>query len=495
MSSTSTSRTFARRSTDRSAAMTSRPSAGSGTGSGAPRDRSVPIRVRLALAFALVALVLVVVGGLLFERSFHSGLRSSLAPGLRRQAAATALAFRDQFDRGIAALQVVNAGDDVAQLLDSNGRVLVTTKEAGRRPIVDAETVHRAQRRATFGDATLDAEQEPFRVLANPDQSGRVLVVATSLEPTNSAVSRVRNALLIGGAIAVVLAGLGGWVLAAAALRPVERMRRKAADITEHDVRARLPVPATHDELQALATTMNVLLAELQDALQRQRAFVADAGHELRTPLSVLRTELELAGRPTRTRDELRDAVGQAARETNRLERLAEGLLFLAKRDEGTEARFETTALQPMLEAAIDAGQRRAQEQHRADQQHVPLELDTAASVTARAAPSLLRPAVDNLIGNALRHSSPRSKITVRLRNGDASAVIEVLDEGPGFPPEFLDHAFERFSRGDSARSRAGGAGLGLAIVRAVAEVHGGSAEAANRPEGGAVVTIRIPRL
>jgi len=447
----------------------------------------VPIRVRLALAFALVALVLVVVGGLLFERSFHSGLRSSLAPGLRRQAAATALAFRDQFDRGIAALQVVNAGDDVAQLLDSNGRVLVTTKEAGRRPIVDAETVHRAQRRATFGDATLDAEQEPFRVLANPDQSGRVLVVATSLEPTNSAVSRVRNALLIGGAIAVVLAGVGGWVLAAAALRPVERMRRKAADITEHDVRARLPVPSTHDELQALATTMNALLAELQDALQQQRAFVADAGHELRTPLSVLRTELELAGRPTRTPAELRDAVGQAARETDRLEQLAEGLLFLAKRDEGTEANFEVTTLQPMLEAAIDAGQGRAHEQH------VQIELDTNAPVTARVAPSLLRPAVDNLLGNALRHSSPGSKITMRLRNSDASVVIAVLDEGPGFPPEFLDHAFERFSRGDSARGPAGGAGLGLAIVRAVAELHGGTAEAANRTEGGAVVTIRIP--
>jgi signal transduction histidine kinase len=113
--------------------------------------------------------------------------------------------------------------------------------------------------------------------------------------------------------------------------------------------------------------------------------------------------------------------------------------------------------------------------------------------VTARVAQSLLRPAVDNLLGNALRHSSPGSKISVRLRNCDGSGVIEVLDEGPGFPPQFLDHAFERFSRGDSARGPAGGAGLGLAIVRAVAEVHGGSAEAANRPEGGAVVTIRIP--
>jgi len=449
----------------------------------------VPIRVRLALAFALVALVLVAVGGLLFERSFRNGLRSSLEPGLRRQAAATSPSFRNQFDQGGASPHVVNEGDDVAQLLDSNGRLLVTTKEAGRRPIVDANVVRRAQRRETFADATLDAEQEQFRVRAKLDQGGRVLIVATSLEPTNAAVGRVRNALLAGGAIAVVLAGVGGWVLAAAALRPVDRMRRKAADITEHDVRARLPVPATRDELQDLAMTMNVLLAELQDALQRQRAFVADAGHELRTPLSVLRTELELASRPTRTPAELRDAVAQAARETDRLGQLAEGLLFLAKRDERTEAPFEVITLQPMLDAAIDAGQRRACEQQ------VQMELDTSAPVTARVAPSLLRPAVDNLLGNALRHSSPGSTITVRLRNSNASAVIEVVDEGPGFPTEFLDHAFERFSRGDSARGPTGGAGLGLAIVRAVAEVHGGSAEAANRPMGGAVVTIRIPCL
>jgi signal transduction histidine kinase len=329
-------------------------------------------------------------------------------------------------------------------------------------------------------------EREPYRVLVRADGPRRVRLVATSLEATDAAVGRVRNALLIGSATAVVVAGIGGWVLAATALRPVERMRRTAADISEHDVSARLPVPATHDELQALATTMNALLAELHDALKRQGAFVADAGHELRTPLAVLRAELELAGRPTRTRDELRDAVEHAARETDRLESLAQGLLFLAKRDEGADAHFEVTPLAPMLEAAVDASQGQAREQ----QVHIALDAD--GPVTARVAPSLLRPAVDNLLGNALRHSPPASTVTVRLRGADACTVIEVLDEGAGFPPGFLAQAFERFSRADSARGRCG-AGLGLAIVRAVAEVHGGSTAAANRPEGGAVVTIRIP--
>ena len=449
----------------------------------------MPIRVRLALAFALVALVLVVVGGVLFERSFRNGLRSSLEPGLRRQATATLPSLRSRIGQATTRPALVEEGDDVGQLLDSRGRVLVTTSEAGNRPVVDPSVVRRAQLGDQLVDATFGHEREPIRVLAKPDQAGRVLLVATSLEATDAAVGRVRNALFIGGAAAVVVAGIGGWVLAAAALRPVERMRRTAAEISEHDVSARLPVPATHDELQALATTMNLLLAELQDALQRQRAFVADAGHELRTPLSVLRTELELAGRPTRTRDELRDAVEHAARETDRLEHLAQGLLFLANRDEGTHAHLDVKALLPVLEAAVDAGRQPTRERQ------VRIELNADASVKARIAVSLLRPAVDNLLRNAVRHSPPGSTISVRLRRSEAYAVIEVIDEGPGFPPEFLHQAFERFSRGDSARGGGGGAGLGLSIVRAVAEAHGGSAEAVNRPEGGALVTIRIPTI
>lgn len=448
----------------------------------------MPVRIRLALAFALVALVLVAVGGFLFDRSFRNGVRSSLAPGLRSQAASFA-PFRTAADEGAATPRVLDQGDDVAQFLDVRGRVLVTTKEAGTGKLVDTSVVRRAAQREQFTDATVGNEREPYRVLVKTDGSGRVELVGTSLEPTNAAVDRVRNALLIGGGIAVVVAGIGGWLLAAAALRPVERMRRTAADISEHDLSARLPVPGAHDELQALATTMNTLLAQLQEALRRQGAFVADAGHELRTPLAVLRAELELAGRPSRTPDELRDAVQQAARETDRLEQLTQGLLFLAKRDAGTQAAFQATPLQPMLEEAVDACQAGAHAQH------VHIDLIADAPVTARVAPSLLRPAVDNLLANALRHAPSGSAITVRLRRDDACAVVEVLDEGAGFPPEFLDRAFERFSRGDAARGAAGGAGLGLAIVRSVAEVHGGRAQAANRPDGGAVVTIRIPCL
>ena len=161
--------------------------------------------------------------------------------------------------------------------------------------------------------------------------------------------------------------------------------------------------------------------------------------------------------------------------ETDRLEQLARDLLFLAKRDDGTATQLEVTTLAPMVEEAVDAAQARAGERQ------VRIELHVDPTATARVSGALLRPAVDNLLTNALRFSPSGSTVMVRLHRDEAVTAIDVLDEGPGFPPEFLPHAFDRFSRGDPARSRDGGAGLGLSIVRAVAEAHGGSVEAVNR--------------
>jgi signal transduction histidine kinase len=446
----------------------------------------VPIRLRLALAFALVAAVLVVTGALLFERSFSNGVRSSLRPGLRSQASSFVPTLRSRVTDGKLPV-VLDEQDEVAQLLDSRGRVLVTTREAGTRSVVTAAVREDARRAAQFADVEVGGEQEPFRALALPIPTGEIVVVATSLESTEAAITRVHTGLLIGGGVAVLVAAAGGWVLAGAALRPVERMRRTAAAISEHDTSARLPVPSSHDELQALATTMNALLADLQDALRRQRAFVADAGHELRTPLAVLRTELELAGRPSRTRAELQDAVEHAAEETDRLQRLAEDLLFLAHRDGDADIGLEPTPLAPIVWGAVDASRSSANDAA------VEIAVQIDERVCAPVAPALLRPAIDNLLTNAIRAAPVGSAVTVSLRRVGDSAVIDVVDEGPGFPPEFLPHAFERFRRADVARTRAGGTGLGLAIVRAVAEAHHGSADAANRPARGAVVTIRVP--
>jgi hypothetical protein len=453
----------------------------------------VPIRIRLALAFAIATLVLVAVGGVLFERSFRRGLEDSLDSGLRTQADSLAVQVRDTpapdlRTGGRGAL--LDTHDVVAQVLDPSGRVLAATREAGPRPVISGATARTARARTVFTDTRVGAERERYRVLARSvsgSEGVRTVVVASSLESTDDAVGRVRDALLVGGSLAVLVAAAGGWVLATAALRPVERMRRQAADISEHDSDSRLEVPPTRDEIAALAVTMNDLLGRLHAAVDRQRAFVADAGHELRTPLAVLRTELELAGRRERTPAELRDAIDHAAQESERLSRLADELLFLTRADgDRDRIRRERVQLRRVLEQAVESIRARAVA---AD---VALVVDAGATEVS-IAPDLVRRAVENLLENALRYSPPGSTIEVRGRCEAATVTIEVGDEGPGFPAGFVPHAFERFSRADDSRARAdGGTGLGLAIVLAVARAHGGSAEVAGGPAGGALVTVRL---
>jgi len=454
----------------------------------------VPIRFRLALSFAAVTLVLVVVGGVAFARSFRGGLESSLEPGLRTQADVLGQRLR----AGLQPTEAANGGaivvrtqDVVTQVLDSESRVLATTREAGRVPVVPSGVIHSARVRGVVTDVSIGGEREPYRVLARPvstTDGRRIVVVATSLEATNAAVSRVNRALLVGGAAAIVVAGVGGWLLATAALRPVERMRRRAADISERDFAAGLPVPATRDEIAALATTMNALLGRLHAALERQRAFVADASHELRTPLAVLQTEFELARQPRRSRVQLEDAIEHAADEVARLAHVTDDLLFLARRDGSSRVATEPTRLAPVLQQAITAT--RSAAEHR----QVRIELEGDPSMQVCVAPGLLRQAAANLLGNAIRYSAPRGTVRVRVHRSGDGVVIEVLDTGPGFPPDFLPDAFERFRRADDVRSRAdGGTGLGLAIVLAVADAHGGTVEAVNRPEGGACVRMCLP--
>ena len=293
---------------------------------------------------------------------------------------------------------------------------------------------------------------------------------------------------MIGGVVITLAAGLGAYRLARAALSPVERMRRQVAALSERDEAPGVAVPRTRDEIAALAETMNGLLARLNQALARQRALVADASHELRTPLAVLSGELELAARPGRSQAELQEAVARAADEAARLVRLTAQLLFLARADEDQAApqRQRTDIAALLCRSAELAGLR--------GRDSVTCDLHVPAGLAAQIDPDQVREAVDNLVGNALRYAPAGSAIGVSAAARDGALIIEVADRGPGFPPEFLPRAFERFARPDSGRARAdGGAGLGLAIVQAIAQAHGGQATARNQSGGGAVVTVELP--
>ena len=382
-----------------------------------------------------------------------------------------------------------SSGEYMIQVIDASGRVRGASPDTGLRPLLSPAEV----RQARHGQIALTSQQEgeSDRLLAAPlpGHRGWVAVAGVSLESADSTVSNLSAGLLTGGAAFVAAAGFGAYWLARAALSPVERLRREVAALSERDTGSGVAVPRTRDEVAALARTMNDLLTRLHRALARQRAFVADASHELRTPFAVLRGELELAGRPGRSTRELTAAVATAAEEAARLTRITDDLLLLASSDEERLAVDpEPVDVQALLGRAAElAGTRAAAA-------GVTCRADAQPALQARVDPGRIRQAVDNLIDNALRFAPVGSEITLSARVAGPDLVIEVRDAGPGFPPDFLPHAFERFGRPDSGRARdAGGAGLGLAIVQAIALAHGGRAVARNDPRGGAVVRLEVP--
>jgi heavy metal sensor kinase len=327
------------------------------------------------------------------------------------------------------------------------------------------------------------------RVLAVPASGGRVVVVGSSLDDNEEALARLAALLLIGGPVLLGAITLIAWLATGAALRPIESMRAEAAAIGGAVAGRRLPVPDTGDEVARLAATLNGMLDRLETAIERERRFAADASHELRTPLANLRAELELSLRRSRTIDELEATVRSAAEEAERLSRLAEDLLVLARADRGLlPVHPRPTDLGVLVEAAM------VELRPRAAERGIEVEASPAPGTRVDLDEARVGQAVRNLLENALRHTPAGGRIGVEVGRANGSVRLEVWDTGAGFPEAFLPHAFEPFTRPDAARARDdGGTGLGLAIVRAVAESHGGSAEAANRPGGGASVVLLLP--
>ena len=231
----------------------------------------------------------------------------------------------------------------------------------------------------------------------------------------------------------ILLAALGAWLLSGAALRPVERMRADAERIGEHDLDNRISIPGTADELARLASTFNALLDRIRVSVERQRNLVADAGHELRTPLAILRTELELADKPDRSRADLADAITHARSEVDRLTRLAADLLFLARAD-GTGGIVQPvdTDVTAQLVGAVRASRGRA------EAVGVTLQIDAPGELWMLIDPDALRRALDNLVANAIAATPSNGLVTVGAAVVDHDRTIWVADTGPGFPPDFL---------------------------------------------------------
>lgn len=470
----------------------------------------MPIRLRLALLFAAAAIVAAAAGGEIFAVQLRHGLIASLDEGLRaewtevaRHARAGAVGRDAKAESSVPTSVLVGSrGSErpttdhihptpttyLAQVLSPSGRVLAASGTPEGTRLADPALLRRAEQGTVSVDAKVGGRR--LRLLAGPvaGAPGRIAVVGASLATVDATLAEVRRALAVGALALVAASGLAAYVLARAALGPVERMRRQVAALEPGAASPQLDVPETHDEIARLAETMNDLLGRLRTSLARQRALVADAGHELRTPLTVVLGELELAGRPGRSPEELRAGVGRARAEAERLALLAERILLLARSDDG-QLRIDARPLEvaPFLESVA--------ERHRLQREDVRIRVVCRDGLELHADAELLTQALDNLLVNALRAAPAGSVVTCSAEQGEARhVVLAVRDTGPGFPPALLPRAFERFARAEPGRSRrTGGAGLGLAIVQAIATAHGGTAEATNADGGGALVRLVLP--
>jgi two-component system OmpR family sensor kinase len=442
----------------------------------------LPIRLRMTAAFAL-AMAAVLAGTALFlYLRLGSHLSTALDRELRVRAQDLALVAGDS-NASFPDSRFVEHGESYAQLLAPEGRVLEATRPLRRTRLLDARQLAAARRRAIYVDKpSVPGLDEPSRLFAT--SVGRnVLVVGATKQDRAETLAAFRNELLIAGPIALLLASAAGYLLAGLALRPVESMRRRAGTISAETPGERLPVPQTGDELERLGETLNEMLDRLEDALERERGFVADAGHELRSPLTILRTELELALLQAGSVEELKEAIGRSAREVDRLSQLAEDLLLLARSEEGRlPLRVERVDVDDLFAGVLRRVELRARTEGK--------RLAASPAQTAVNGDRIrLEQALVNLVDNALRYGGGTIMLAAAPANG--SLELHVTDDGAGFPADFLGRAFDRFSRADTARGR-GGAGLGLAIVRTIAEAHGGNAHAANRAPG-ADVWLDLP--
>ncbi|CAN5756137.1 ATP-binding protein [soil metagenome] len=451
----------------------------------------LPIRVRLTLIFGLLMLVTLGFTGLFLYLKLGVDLTQAIDAGLRTRADTIRAGLSQTGAKSGDQATVLDSDQAFAQIVVSNGSVIRTTSFVGSRPVISPRRLRdiSGPRYWQVPVGLPDGETMNARVFALPSPGGRTVIVGTNLEHREAALARLAELMSIGGPVTLALVTAIGWLLAGAALRPVDQMRKEAAAISAGEPGRRLSVAASGDEIQRLGDTLNAMLDRLEEAIQRERRLVDDASHELRTPLGILRTELELALGRARTREELEAALRSASEESDRLSRLAEDLLTLARSDGGRlPVRKERVRLEELAGRAV------ATFEGRAAAAGLRIQLDVPPSATAELDEVRARQALDNLLDNALRHTEAGGRVTVSVTQDVTATIIAVRDSGEGFPDDFLPRIFEHFARSDSARSRhSGGAGLGLAIVKAVAESHGGRVSACNCPQGGAIVSLSLP--
>jgi heavy metal sensor kinase len=331
------------------------------------------------------------------------------------------------------------------------------------------------------------------RVVLPPSRTEYVIVVGSSLEPTDEELESLRGILSYVVPLALVVAGIGGWFLARRSLSPVVAMAGRARQIGIENLSERLPVVNPKDELGRLAETFNELLARLEGSLTQQRQFMADASHELRTPVTTARTAASVAlQQPSRPEADYRETLEIIEQETARLSRIVDDMFTLARADAGN---YPVRVMPMYLDELIDEIVRAARIVASTRQVSIAAECVRPAPFTGDE--DLIRRLIVNILDNAVRYAPSGSGVRIALDHASDAYAISVSDDGPGIAPEIQPRIFERFYRVDAARTHGadGGAGLGLALARWIAEVHGGTVELAASSRLGSTFVITLPHM
>jgi len=323
------------------------------------------------------------------------------------------------------------------------------------------------------------------------DQGGGYLVEAgTSLAGANRVMEALLWTLAAGLFSLLVLTVIGGWMLMNRALSPVHNITVAAQDITLRDLRRRLPVPQTGDEIANLCVVLNKMIARLQESFDNVSRFTADASHELRTPLTIIRGELEEMIQRSDLNEQIRSALGSLLEEVERLVAIVERLFALSRLDAG-EAQIERVkfSLSELAETTLE------QMSLLAEEKSISLQFKTKDPVQVEGDRTRLKQIIVNLLDNAIKYTPDGGAVELSVWSRNGTAFLEVKDTGPGIPESALPHVFERFYRADEVHSRdVEGAGLGLAIVRSIASAHGGDVSVSSEVDSGCRITVRLPR-
>jgi len=416
---------------------------------------------------------------------------------------ATDARLRDRFDEAAASIRSSRGpldprlvhrrlpeGESLVQVTDLHGRILAATPRALRDVrVLDARQRARASRERVFLERSVLSRPGRVRFLAGPVHSGGtelLVAVGTPLEGSERAAHRLELALAVGLPVLAGLVVLGGWLLSGAVLAPVRTLIEEADDLSVREPGRRLTVPRGGEEVVELTRRLNAVLDRLEAAAAHERAFLDDASHELRTPIAIVRGEVELARMSAADDGELAASLDSVLEEVQRLDDLAANLLVLARSRAPRPVDRRPVDLAAVADRVVDSLGRTVPS-------HPAPTVTVDGSAVVVGDETALERVLRNALDNALRHAT--TLVSVGLSVTDDRAVVTVTDDGPGFPPALVGQRFDRFSRFAPGRGAGppAGAGLGLAIADAIVAAHGGRMTAANRPEGGAVLRIELP--